>query len=75
MAKELRVRKYRCPDCGTTKSPTHHRGGCGGVVAYNYSEDKWECIKCKKGISRDTYCTNCDRKVNGYVSVVRTIIR
>jgi DNA-directed RNA polymerase subunit RPC12/RpoP len=75
MARELCVKRYRCPDCGTTKSPTHQRRGCGGVVAYNYADDRWECTKCNERINSDTRCTNCDRKVNGFVQVVRTLVR
>lgn len=74
MAKELRVRKYKRPDCGLTKSPTHHSGSCPGVIAYNFSKDRWECTKCEKHINGDTTCTNCGWKVNGYVKIVRRVI-
>lgn len=75
MATEMRVKKYTCPDCGVSKCPTHHRTSCSGVIAYNYGKDRWECTKCKKEISGGTYCTNCDRRLDGYVNVVRRVVR
>ncbi|MFC4248727.1 hypothetical protein ACFOZ7_17640 [Natribaculum luteum] len=69
MPAELRVKKDRYPDCGTGKCPTHHRGGCSGVIASD-SEDRWECTKCGDGISRDTKYTNCRRRLTGSISVV-----
>lgn len=70
MATEMRVKKYKCPECGYSKCPTTHNN-CGGVVAYNYDEDTFRCTACDKEIAGDTVCSSCGKTVNGYVNIVK----